>query len=752
MLEQREVPRLHILVFILGLMAGALIQSVILPEQARAATASPDVALSTAAASRAQGVSPPMIDAAAAASGIADQALSIEASATDPDFGDVLTFSASGAPPSLSLVSSPSPSTVTATLTGTLAGADVGSWNISWHVDDSSGGNADATTMLTVGPNHDPVLDAPATKTATEAAALVFAVTASDPDGDPVTSFTAGPLPVGASFTPNSFKTVGEFSWTPAVGQQGSYTITFSAASGSPARTATATTVINVAPRDRPCVITAPGTTTGRANHFITFTATVSDPDGDPITSFEARGTQNTALPAGATFTVNASNTSGTFTWTPTQAQVANYGIDLEAFSGPLNVRTILVSRVNVLADRAPSITVPAAVTVAEGTPLSVTLTASDPEGDAIASLTATGLPLGATFSSGVGNTTGRLDWTPGFQDAGAYPVTFIARNLLTGTATTAITVSNANRAPVANPGGPYTGIAGIPVTFNGAMSSDPDGDPLAYAWDFGDGGTGNGVTPGHAYASQGTFTVSLTVADNGTPALSNAQSTTATIADKVAANVFQSNTAPIKLNKPKDKSKTCFQVEPMSGSYSNSDVVLSSVVLQYQGREAHANIDRTIVNLDLNLNGVPEIRVCFTDQSLRTLFAGVPAGDNTVTVAIEGNLATGGRFHGETQVVVRGPVSGASGVIAAVVSPNPLNPAGTLLFTTSLPGNVKVDLFDLQGKLVRTLQSPTYMDAGVHETRIQSGESGAPLSSGVYFYRIQAPGETVTGRFSVLK
>jgi hypothetical protein len=750
MLEQR---RLHILVFILGVvLAGALIQSAILPEQARAATASPDVALSVTAASRAQGVSPPMISAPAAVNGIADQALSIEATATDPDFGDVLTFTVSGTPPSLSLVSSPSPSTATATLTGTLTGADVGTWSISWHVDDGSGGSADATTMLTVGPNHDPVVGSPATVNGAEGVAMAFAVTASDPDGDPVTSFTAGSLPAGASFTPNSFKTVGELAWTPAVGQQGSYTVTFSVASGSPARTATATTVITIAPADRPPVISSPGTVTGRANHLVTFTATASDPDGDAITLFEAKGTQNTALPPGSVWTVNASNTSGTFTWTPTQAQVANYGIDLVAYSGSVGLRAIKVTRINVLADRAPVITVPATITVAEGNSLSVTLTASDPEGDAIASLTATGLPLGATFSSGAGNTTGRLDWTPGFQDAGTYPVTFIARNLLTGTATTTITVSNSNQAPLANPGGPYTGIAGITVAFTGVMSSDPDGDPLTYAWDFGDGATGAGVTPGHAYASQGTFAVSLTVADNGTPALSNTASTTATIADKVAANVFQSSTAPIKLNKPKDKSKTCFQVEPVRNSYSNSDVVLASVVLQYQGREAPANIDRTILNLDQNLNGVPEIRVCFTDQSLRVLFAGLPGGDNTVTVAIEGNLMTGGRFHGETQVVVRGPVGGSSGVIAAAVSPNPLNPAGTLLFTTSRPGNVKVDLFDLQGRLVRTLLTATYMDAGVHETRIASGESGAPLSSGVYFYRIQAPGETVTGRFSVLK
>ena len=41
------------------------------------------------------------------------------------------------------------------------------------------------------------------------------------------------------------------------------------------------------------------------------------------------------------------------------------------------------------------------------------------------------------------------------------------------------------NEAPIANAGGPYSGIEGIPITFDGSGSFDPDGDILSYFWIF---------------------------------------------------------------------------------------------------------------------------------------------------------------------------------------------------------------------------------------------------------------------------
>jgi PKD repeat protein len=48
-----------------------------------------------------------------------------------------------------------------------------------------------------------------------------------------------------------------------------------------------------------------------------------------------------------------------------------------------------------------------------------------------------------------------------------------------------------------------------------GHNSSDPDGDIVAYLWDFGDGNTGYGIYYEHEYTTVGTYNITLTVYDN---------------------------------------------------------------------------------------------------------------------------------------------------------------------------------------------------------------------------------------------
>ncbi len=60
---------------------------------------------------------------------------------------------------------------------------------------------------------------------------------------------------------------------------------------------------------------------------------------------------------------------------------------------------------------------------------------------------------------------------------------------------------------------GPRSGWMGEPLTLDASGSSD-DHAVVAYRWSFGDGATDSGITVTHAYASRGTFTVTLTVSD----------------------------------------------------------------------------------------------------------------------------------------------------------------------------------------------------------------------------------------------
>jgi PKD repeat protein len=61
----------------------------------------------------------------------------------------------------------------------------------------------------------------------------------------------------------------------------------------------------------------------------------------------------------------------------------------------------------------------------------------------------------------------------------------------------------------------PDQGLAPLTVAFDASGTSDPDGTIVSYAWSFGDGTTGSGVTVSHTYATPGAYSAILTVTDD---------------------------------------------------------------------------------------------------------------------------------------------------------------------------------------------------------------------------------------------
>ena len=65
---------------------------------------------------------------------------------------------------------------------------------------------------------------------------------------------------------------------------------------------------------------------------------------------------------------------------------------------------------------------------------------------------------------------------------------------------------------------------SGQTTALNASASADPDGHITAYAWTFGDGTAGTGVSPSHVYQTAGNYTVTLTVTDSDGDTASTAQ------------------------------------------------------------------------------------------------------------------------------------------------------------------------------------------------------------------------------------
>jgi len=114
---------------------------------------------------------------------------------------------------------------------------------------------------------------------------------------------------------------------------------------------------------------------------------------------------------------------------------------------------------------------------------------------------------------------------------------------------------------PVADAGGPYTGIVGTPVTFDGTGSTDADGTIINYGWNFGDGSAGLGVSPTHTYTLLGNYTVTLTVTDNESLTHSNSTSATINVSGPptIVISIDLSNIEPIEEENEKTISVTVF-------------------------------------------------------------------------------------------------------------------------------------------------------------------------------------------------
>ena len=398
-------------------------------------------------------------------------------------------------------------------------------------------------------PNTPPVLAAIPNQRVYANTLLSFTVSATDADQPPQTlTFTLGSgAPAGATLTTN-----GIFAWTPAAAQAPStnvITVTVTD-NGVPALSSSQSFAVVVYPPNTPPVLAAIPNQKVYANTLLSFTASATDADQPPQTLTFTLGS---GAPAGATITTN-----GTFTWTPAAAQapstnaitvtVTDNGVPALSSSQsfavvvyPPNTPPVLAAIPNqkVYANTLLSFTVSA--TDADQPPQTLTFTLGS------------GAPAGATLT-----TNGIFAWTPAAAQA---PSTNVITVTVTDNGVPALSSSQSFAVVVYPPNTPPV-LAAIPnqkvyantlLSFT-ASATDADQPPQTLTFTLGSGApagatlTTNGIfawTPAAAQAPS-TNAITVTVTDNGVPALSSSQS--------FAVVVYPPNTPPVLAAIPNQK------------------------------------------------------------------------------------------------------------------------------------------------------------------------------------------------------
>ncbi|MEE9554124.1 MAG: Ig-like domain-containing protein [candidate division Zixibacteria bacterium] len=354
-----------------------------------------------------------------------------------------------------------------------------------------------------------PVLDPIPPQALDEGTHLDLRVTASDPDGDPIT-LIAEQLPVNSAFV-DSTGGVGGLTFDPDFTQQGAYQVRFIANSNTLADTQLVDITVNNI--DLPPVLsTILAQTIDEGTHF-DLRVTATDPDGDVITLIAEQ------LPVNSAF-VDSTGGVGGMTFDPDYTQSGFYQVRFIAGSNALADTQLVDITVNNI-DLPPVLAAIPSQTLDEGDHLDVRVTAIDPDGDIII-LIAEQLPVNSAFVDSTGGV-GGLTFDPDFAQSGIHQIRFIASsNTLADTQLVDITVNNIDLPPVLAVILPQTMDEGNHLDVR-VTATDPDGDiinliaeqlPANSAFVDSSGGVG-GLTFDPDFTQSGVYQVRLIANSN---------------------------------------------------------------------------------------------------------------------------------------------------------------------------------------------------------------------------------------------
>jgi RHS repeat-associated protein len=387
-----------------------------------------------------------------------DTAANIVLTGTDVD-GDALTFIALTQPTN-GVLSGTAPN-LAYTPNTNFAGTDY----FTYEVNDGTSNSTPAAVTLTIQPVNDAPFADDQPVTTDEDTAATITLTGSDVENDALT-LAVVVQPAHGTLTPGSEPST--FNYQPSTNYSGPDSFTF-VANDSQTNSPTATISITVNPlNDAPTAIPATVNTSEDASVAVTLAG--ADVDGDTLTFTVATGPAHGSL----------SGTAPNLIYTPAPNYFGSDQFNFTANDGTTNSQPAVVGISVATANDAPVVN-PQSLVTDENIAISITLTGSDVDGDALIYSVET-QPGHGTLSGVAPN----LTYTPATDFDGIDAFTFLASDgvMDSTSASVFITVRRVNHAPFVNAGSDQTNNV-LTFTLTGVVTDDglPLGSNLTSVW-----------------------------------------------------------------------------------------------------------------------------------------------------------------------------------------------------------------------------------------------------------------------------
>jgi len=330
----------------------------------------------------------------------------------------------------------------------------------------------DVVFATTFPPPLPPELDPIGDKEINEAQTLSFTITATDQNGDSL-NFPDPVLPDGATFVDNGDNTA-DFAWTPGYAQAGNYSVTFTVSDGVLSDSESITITVKDTPPP-PHSLTA--TTISHTKIFVEW----QHDNPNDIAGFKIF---RSLTPDGNWIIIGQVSADFMAVTAGSLQPDTTYYFKVQAYKsgGSYSEFSNIASATTLLPPLPPELDPIGHKVIDEGQALSFTITATDPNGDSL-NFPTPELPEGATFVDN-GDNTASFSWTPQFDQAGFYEVTFVVSDgALEDSETITIAVRDVNRPPILDSIGDKTTEIGRLLEFK-ITATDPDGDTLYFGVD----------------------------------------------------------------------------------------------------------------------------------------------------------------------------------------------------------------------------------------------------------------------------